>query len=881
MSLPKNYNPKENERAIYDKWEKSGYFTPEKLSNAKKRKPFTISMPPPNVTGDLHLGHALVLTIQDIMIRYQRLNGRKTLWLPGTDSAGIGTTVVVEKKLSEKGLNRHDLGRDKFLAEVKKWVAETRPKIVEQTKTMGASCDWSREKFTMDKDMYFAVQESFIRLYNDNKIYRDLRLTNFCTRCESVVSDLEVKYEDRQGKLWYFKYPLKDSEEFIVVATTRPETMLGDTAVAVNPDDKRYQKYIGQILVLPIIGREIPVIKDRLVDKDFGTGVVKVTPAHDPNDFTMGQRHKLPAISVINKEGKMTTAAGKDFQDLESIKARQKVVEKMEKLGLLEKEEDYKHSVGLCERCSSVIEPLLTTQWFVDVKLLADKALAAVKTGKTKIVPERFNKLYYNWLANIQDWCISRQIWWGHQVPAYYCKDCYDETLYGKGKKRKGIHVGLKPPKKCNDCGSSKIYQDEDTLDTWFSSGLWTFSTLGWPKNEGKKNSDLQEFHPTDVMETGWDLIFFWVARMMMLSLYFLDEVPFKTIYFHGMILDPKTGQKMSKSKGTGIDPLLMTAKYGTDALRMALVVGTRAGQDLKLHEEKIAGYRNFSNKIWNIARYLTDSKGFSGKIPRTLKSETLADKWILSRLENLKEEIKESFTTYRYGDAGQKLYDFVWHELADWYVEISKIQANEKITADVLTKVLSEVLIMLHPFIPFITETIWADIQEKDELLIVAAWPKAKPAAKNTRAENEFANLQEIITTVRNVRAEYQIKPNEKLDIFVSDKTACKQKEIIEYLSRCYLKNKIGKEKGILKIALKKGYVAIDLRGKIDVTREKVRLENERKEVAKYLEGIERKLQNEKFMAGAPEEVVELEKKKQTSFSERLKIIDKHLGEL
>jgi len=804
--LPKTYDPQKTEKPIYKLWQKSGFFNPDKLP-FKTKKAFSMAMPPANVTGDLHIGHARYLTLQDIITRYHRMKQKKALWLPGTDHAGISTQVMVERLLKKEGVNRHQIGREKFLEHVWAWKEKYGNKISEQYKSMGASCDWSREHFTMDSDLTKAVQTAFINMFNDGLIYRDLRLTNWCPRCQTALSNLEVDYKEKESQLWYIKYPVVGtSSHFIRVATTRPETMLGDTAVAVNPNDKRYKKLVGKNVLIPLINRQIPIVTDKNVDMEFGTGAVKVTPAHDDLDFQIAKRSDLPVIRVIGLDGRMTKQATESFFGLKVMEARKKVLAKLKQHGFLEKTENYEKSMAYCQRCNSIIEPIATKQWFIKMDDLAKKAIEVVKKKKIKIIPVHFKKVYFHFLKNIRDWCISRQLWWGHQIPVWYCGDkslahekrigfaskvvpqvkkgktktyrlrrhdlkmgekivfenSKSKKIFGQGVvinieekkiskidlKDKEHHTtyenierlikafkkhypkkkvtakakaylytykfypleekscaraiaSIKKPKKCPHCGQTDLKQDPDTLDTWFSSSLWTFSTLGWPASVKtsaggpNKTGDLARFHPTDVMETGWDILFFWVARMIMMSLYHLKEIPFKTVYLHGLILD-KNGKKMSKSKGTGVDPLVMTEKYGTDAIRLSLILGTSSGQDMKMYEQKIAGARNFCNKLWNIARFT-----FMNKRPKSKpKAKSLSDKWILSELNTLIKEVDQDFEKFRFSQVAEKLYEFTWHKFADWYLEISKLEKNHAITYHIL----EETLKLWHPFIPFIT---------------------------------------------------------------------------------------------------------------------------------------------------------------------------------
>ena len=738
-TLSKTYDPKSVEAPTYKKWEKSGYFNPDKLPNVKKRKPYSIAMPPPNVTGELHIGHALDLTTQDILIRWKRMSGFAALWTPGTDHAGIATQILVERALRENGISRHEIGRKKFLEHVWQWKERYGERIVEQVRRIGASCDWSREHFTMDPTLTAAVQKAFMTLYDDGLIYRGERVIHWCPDDQTSISDLEVDYREEPGTLWYLRYPVVDEQAFIMVATTRPETMLGDTAVAVNPKDERYKALIGKRVRLPITHRIVPVIADRAVDSSFGTGAVKVTPAHDVADFEMGQRHNLPSISVIDKFGKMTPDAGNDFQGLSVAEARGLVLQLLQEANVLDHEEQITHSVAYCSRSNTVIEPLLSKQWFVKTEPMAALALKALKKGDIRVVPERFTKVLVNWLTNIRDWNISRQLWWGHRIPIWYCIAC-DEPV-----------ASITEPKaKCTQCGNKAFRQDDGTLDTWFSSGLWTFSTLGWPKT----TSDLKRFHPTSVLGTGWDILFFWVARMSMLSTYLLKKVPFRTIYLHGLVLNEQ-GKKMSKSKGTGVDPIPMSEKYGTDALRLSLVVGTAPGLDFRMTEAKISGQRNFCNKLWNVSRYVLSQESPPARGGDTAKprgdgsTRTLADKWILARLNETTATISKHLDQFQFSLAVEALQQFLWNDLADWYVEIHKVEKNTAL----LRFVLRQYLVLLHPFAPFITEAIWAAMGER-RLLMIEPWPKVKKStAADKRSTADFRKFQQLVIGLRNLK--------------------------------------------------------------------------------------------------------------------------------
>lgn len=832
--LSKAYNPKEVEGGIYQRWEASGFFNPDKLPNAKKRKPFVISMPPPNITGELHLGHALGMTIQDILIRYHRMNGRASLWLPGTDHAAIATQVLVERDLRKQGIEPKTLGRDKFLKKVWEWKEKYGRRIVEQVKRMGASADWSRERFTMDDGLTAAVQEAFVRLHKDRLIYRGERIINWCTVCGTAISDLEVDHQETPGKLWRLRYPTTDGTSEIIVATTRPETMLGDTAVAVHPEDSRYKHLIGKTVRLPVIQRDIPVIADARIDKDFGTGAVKVTPAHDPLDFELGQTHQLPSIQVIGFDGLMTSAAGEPFTGLTVVKAREKILQSLRDVGALIAEEDYIHSVGYCSRSKTVIEPLASRQWFVTMKPLAKLGLKAVKSGKIKIVPSRYTKVYYHWLENIRDWNISRQIWWGHRLPVWYQQSDVEKNQ---------PKVSVKKP------GPGWV-QDNDTLDTWFSSGLWTFSTLGWPKT----TNDLKRFHPTDVMETGWDILFFWVARMIMLSLYLKKEIPFKTIYLHGLILDEQ-GKKMSKSKGTGIDPLPIADTYGMDALRMSLIIGNAPGQDFRMYEKKIEGYRNFANKLWNIARYILATPVQEKKKP----VDSVADLWIQERLtQTIQTVTKRGIEKYDLSLAGQELYSFLWHDVADWYLEASKVAPNPLVLREVFLTSLK----LLHPFMPFITEHLWSFFGEK-EMLIVSPWPR--PRAKKIASGSEFTAIQQVVVALRNFRA-HSLLPADVVGEYVGQLP----ENFLAGLSRMSVRRvdqlRVSADFSPIVLGQTRFQFPTAYVEKYESWRTK-----EREQLQNYIASQQKKLGNPQFSAHAPAEVVAQEQQKLSDAQSRL----------
>ena len=758
--IPKAYDPQAVEQRLYHWWESEGYFRPRPSHNPDRR-PFVISMPPPNVTGALHLGHAITAALEDVMIRYHRMIGDETLWVPGEDHAGISTQNVVEKQLAKEGKTRQQIGREAFVERVWEWVRQYKSNIQNQHRRLGVSCDWERERFTLDDGLARAVREVFVRLYEEGLIYRAERIINWCPRCMSAISDLEVEVENTPGKLTYVRYPLEPAEGqkkagepgSIMVATTRPETILGDTAIAVNPDDARYKDLIGRYAIVPIMNRRIPIVADAAVEKDFGTGAVKVTPAHDPTDFEIGQRHSLPSIQVIGFDARMTEAAGA-FAGQDRYDARKGVVAELERLGLLDHEEDYTIPLGHCERCGTVIEPLISMQWWVKIAPLATPALNAVRYGQTQIIPARFTKTYTDWMENIHDWNISRQLWWGHRIPAWYCQKCGE------------IIVAREDPTSCPRCGSERLEQDPDVLDTWFSSWLWPFSTLGWPDD----TPDLRRYYPTSVLETGYDIIFFWVARMMMSGCHFMGMAPFHTIYLHGMVRD-KLGRKMSKSLGNGIDPIEVIDQYGSDALRFTLLTTSTPGNDTKLDVTRIAGNRNFANKIWNAARFVigqTEGAGGGIPAPEALQPKTLADRWILSRLARLTSETTRLMEDYQFGEAGRQLFEFFWSEYCDWYLEVAKRQLQDarlrENTAQILRSALDTALRLLHPFMPFLTEEVWGHLwaeepaeQRPASALIIASWPsldaEAQARLTDGAVEEEFALLQEITTRIRDAR--------------------------------------------------------------------------------------------------------------------------------
>ncbi len=885
--IPKSYEPRAVEEKWIAFWEKRNLFVPEPDSS---RPAFSIVIPPPNVTGALHMGHMLVYTLHDIIVRWKRMSGYNTLWLPGTDHAGIATQNVVERQLAAEGKSRHDLGREAFEQRVWGWKEQSGSTILRQLRRLGGSCDWTRERFTLDEGLSRAVREVFVRLYEEGLIYRGKRLINWCVRCRTALSDLEVKPEPSQGKLYYIKYPVKGSSEQITVATTRPETMLGDTAVAVNPADPRYRHLMGKTLVLPLMQREIPLIADEFVDQEFGTGLVKVTPGHDPNDFEMGLRHKLEMISVMDEDGRMTESAGK-FRGMDRFKCRKAVLEELEQQGLLEKIVDHAHNVGRCDRCKTVVEPMLSTQWFVRTKPLAEPAIQAVEEGRIRFVPENWAKTYYEWMYNIKDWCISRQLWWGHRIPAWYCAACGE------------INVAREDPKACIKCGSANLVQETDVLDTWFSSALWPFSTLGWPE----KTKDLEKFYPTTLLITGFDIIFFWVARMIMQGLKFMEDVPFRTVYINSLVRDAE-GQKMSKSKGNVIDPLEVMEQYGTDAVRFTLAIMAAPGTDIALSAEKMMSYRAFANKIWNASRFVLISLETSGKdsiriispeeILRRQNELSAVDRWILSRLNGITKEINESLESYRFHEASHRIYHFFWHELCDWYIEFikSKIssgasEVENRLTLEVLVHVFDQALRLLHPFMPFITEELWQRLPHEGESLAVGEYPIQHEGMVNLEAERDLELLTEVIIKIRNLRAEMNIEPGRRIRVNLG----CPEAQIqdwlqqsasyIQSLARCaevHVSLFLGPPEQQAARSVASGVdVEVPLAGLIDLEAERVRIQKEMAKIEKEMAPVQQKLANANFVANAPTPVVDLNRQRMSEFEEKLAKLRIHLGTL
>ncbi len=877
------YKPIDFESKIYDNWVKKGYF---RAKINKDKKPFTIVIPPPNVTGVLHMGHGLNNTIQDILIRWKRMAGYEACWIPGTDHAGIATQNVVEKYvLKTEGKTREEIGREEFLKKVWEWKDKNGDIIIKQLKKIGASCDWDRERFTMDEGLSNAVKEVFIRLYEKGLIYRGEYIINWCPRCTTALADDEVEYSEQNGKLYYFKYPIKDENGFITVATTRPETMLGDTAVAVNPDDERYKKLIGKKVILPLVNREIPIIEDKIVDMEFGTGAVKVTPSHDPNDFDMGKRHNLQFINIMTEKGKMNENVPEKYVGLDRYECRKQVIEDLKEIDLLLKIEDYTNSVGHCYRCGTVIEPYQSTQWFVKMKPLAKKAIKVVEDGTIKFYPARWKSVYLNWMNNIRDWCISRQIWWGHRIPVWYCQEMKND----KCKKENGVIVSKTKPEKCPYCGSTKLVQDTDVLDTWFSSWLWPFSTMGWPD----ETEDLKYFYPTDVLVTDPGIIFFWVARMIMSGLEFMGKVPFKKVHIHGVILDDK-GRKMSKSLGNGIDPLAVVKDYGADALRYTIVSITPSGQNLLLSMDKFTAGRHFANKIFNAAKYIfMNYENEELDNIDNLKLE-LADRWILSKLEKLIIILNDSLEKYRFQDAALSLNNFIWHQLCDWYIEISKIDIYSKSDMQrkkaftLLFYLLRESMKLLHPIMPFITEEIFLRLPNKDaESIMISKWPSYVKSLVDEDSEKRMDIIQNIISSIRNLRTLMRIKPEKKVKVILTSNEDEKIeiiKEGVSYIVHLANLSDVEYAKDIDKPATSATNIVdnieifIPLEGLVDFKSETIRLKQEIENIKNEIDKLDKKLSNKNFTSKAPKEVVDKVRAKKDKLSLDIELYEKNL---
>lgn len=866
-NLPKTYDPKDFEDRLYKYWNENGYFTPKV---DKTKKPYTIMMPPPNVTGSLHMGHALNNTIQDILTRWKRMEGYEALWLPGTDHASISTEVKVVEKIRAEGKTKEGLGRDKFLEEAWEWTHIYGGTIKNQLKKLGVSCDWSRDRFTLDESMNNAVLEVFERLYNKGLIYRGDRIINWCPSCMTAISDAEVDHEDADGFIWYFSYPIKDSDESITIATTRPETMLGDLAIAVNPEDERYSHLVGKTAILPLVNREIPIIADSYVEMGFGSGAVKITPSHDPNDFEVGERFNLGQCIVINENGTIVEGYG-EYSGLDRFDARKQMVSDLKEKGFLVEEKEHQNAVGHCERCKTTIEPLISKQWFVKMESMAKKALDVYKNGELNIIPDRFGKTYTHWLENTRDWCISRQLWWGHRLPVYYCDDC-NEIIVSKTK-----------VDKCSKCNSTNIHQDTDTLDTWFSSALWPFSTLGWPE----KTADLDYFFPTNVLVTGYDIIFFWVIRMVFSSLEHLGEIPFKDVFLTGLVKDAQ-GRKMSKSLGNGIDPLDIIDEFGADALRFTLVTGNSPGNDMRFYIERVEANRNFANKLWNASRFvlmnLEESSDYSELDFVNLQAE---DKWILSRLNSVVSEVTTNLDKYELGMGAQRIYDFIWDEYCDWYIEMVKSRlygndAETKLVAEkVLVYVLKDILKILHPFMPFITEEIWQHLPNFEKALIVADWPVENSKFDFKEAEESIEFIKTAIKGIRNARAEMNVVPSRKASLIFVTKEKDLQ-NIIQSGKRYFMNlasaddimvkdNKEGIGEDNISIVLDKCEIFIPLKDLIDFEKEIERLTKEKEKFEGEIKRVVGKLANQGFVSKAPTKVIEEEKEKQKKYEEML----------
>lgn len=874
-NLEKTYNPKEIEPKLYEKWCENKYFHAEV---DRSKKPFTTVMPPPNITGKLHMGHAFDNTLQDILIRYKRMQGYNALWIPGTDHAAIATEVKVTEQLKAEGIDKKELGREKFLERTWQWKDEYAGTIEGQLKKLGVSCDWDRERFTMDEGCSKAVEEVFIKLYEEGYIYKGSRIVNWCPVCKTALSDAEVDHEEQAGHFWHIKYPIVGTDRFLEIATTRPETMLGDTAIAVHPDDERYKDIVGKNVLLPLVNREIPIVADYYVDKEFGTGAVKITPAHDPNDFEVGKRHNLPEINIMNDDATINELGGK-YAGMERYEARKAIVSDLEEQGFLVKVEDHSHNVGTHERCGTTVEPLVKQQWFVRMEELAKPAIEAISNGDLKLIPERMNKTYMNWLSNIRDWCVSRQIWWGHRIPAYYCQEC------GK------IVVAREMPEVCPDCGCTHFVQDEDTLDTWFSSALWPFSTLGWPE----KTEDLDYFYPTDVLVTGYDIIFFWVIRMVFSGYAYTGKAPFHTVLFHGLIRDSQ-GRKMSKSLGNGIDPLEIIEKYGADALRITLVTGNAPGNDMRFYDERVEANRNFANKVWNASRFiLMNMEGKEITVPNE-SDLSAVDQWIISKMNTLTKDVTENMDKFELGIAVQKVYDFIWDEFCDWYIELAKYRiyhAEENPAAAnsalyTLKTVLGDALKLLHPFMPFVTEEIYGALVPEEESLMMSSWPKYKESSCYPEAENIVDHMKEIIRGVRNVRAEMNVAPSRKAKTYIvcENENLCQGFEEIKESSMPLMSaneiqiqsDKSGIAEDAVSVVVADAVVYLPMEELVDFEQELERLTKEEARLTKELARVNGMLNNEKFISKAPEAKINEERAKLEKYTQMMEQVQERL---
>ena len=869
--LAKQYDPKEVEDRIYKSWLDGKYFHAEV---DETKKPYTIVIPPPNITGQLHMGHALDNTLQDILIRFRRMQGYDTLWLPGTDHASIATEAKIVEAMKKEGITKEELGRDKFLERAWEWKAQYGGRIIEQLKKMGSSCDWDRERFTMDEGCSKAVREVFVNLYNKGLIYRGERIINWCSHCKTSISDAEVEYEEKDGAYWHLRYPFADGSGYVEVATTRPETIPGDTAVAVHPDDERYKDIIGKTCIIPVIGREIPIVADTYAKMDKGTGAVKITPAHDPNDFEVGLRCNLPIIDVMTDDGHMNEKAGK-YAGMDLMECRKAIVKDMEEAGALVKIEPTKHEVGSCYRCHTTVEPKVSKQWFVKMAPLAKPAIDVVKNGEVKFVPERFDKIYYNWMENIRDWCISRQLWWGHRIPAWYCQDCGEITV-----SKTDVH-------ECSKCGSKNIIQDPDTLDTWFSSALWPFSTLGWPDD----TPELRHYYPTSTLVTGYDIIFFWVARMIFSACEHMGKPPFSTVFIHGIVRDEQ-GRKMSKSLGNGIDPLLVIDKYGADALRFTLATGNSPGNDMRYSEKKVEASRNFANKLWNAARFILMNLDGTEEAPRVPENLETEDKWILSLFNKLAKEVTDNLEKFELGVAVQKLYDFIWDVFCDWYIEIAKIRLQAggekaKQVKAVLIYVMSETLKLLHPFMPFITEEIWLTLPHDGKTIMKSAWPVYDEKLNFDEDEKKMESIMEAIRAIRNRRAEMNVPPSrkakvyiatEKKDVFASSSVFMQR---LASASETEIGDNFDELSDAVCIVTHDAKIYIPMGDLVDFEAERKRLLKELEGAEKKLAQINGKLSNEGFLSKAPAAVVEGQKQEKAKLDEKIKMLNESIAKL
>ena len=868
--LDKIYNPGSVEDRLYKFWCDNGYFHAEV---DQKKKPYTIVMPPPNITGQLHMGHALDETLQDILIRWKRMQGYSALWIPGTDHASIATEAKIVEAMAKEGVAKEDIGREAFLERAWAWKEKFGGRIVEQLKKLGSSCDWDHLRFTMDEGCSKAVREVFVRLYEKGLIYRGERIINWCPHCLTSISDAEVEYEEKEGSFWHIKYPFTDGSGYLEFATTRPETMLGDTAVAVHPDDERYKDIIGKTLMLPLMNREIPVIADEYVEMDFGTGVVKITPAHDPNDFEVGLRHNLPVINVFTEDAHINENGGK-FEGLTLAEARKQIVEELDREGFLVKVEPFKHNVGTCYRCGTTVEPRVSKQWFVKMAPLAKPAVEVVKNGELKLIPQRFEKTYYNWMVNIRDWCISRQLWWGHRIPAWYCDDC-GETI-----------VSRDDPTACPKCGGH-LHRDEDTLDTWFSSALWPFSTLGWPEN----NLELKYFFPTSTLVTGYDIIFFWVARMIFSSLEYMDSIPFDTVLFHGIVRDAE-GRKMSKSLGNGIDPLAEIDKNGADALRFTLATGNTPGNDMRYSPERVEASRNFANKLWNAARFVLMNLGDDEPAPHIPENLSIEDKWILSKFNELTRLVTENLQKFEIGLAVSKLYDFIWDVFCDWYIELAKVRLNgndeeaAKTVKAMLVYILSGTLKLLHPFMPFITEEIWQALPHEGETIMLAQWPEYSEELNFATEESDFEKVMAAIKAIRNRRAEMNVPPSKKAKLFIATADTELFEKCAVFMQRLASASEVEvwttfDVEGAVKVITGSAVISIPMNELIDFAEEAARLEKELENANKEKEFFESKLNNKNFVDKAPAAVVDKQREGLSKTLEVIKNIEESLAEV